>query len=178
MIRIAIDRGWHVRLSGAFELEMNADSAWRSLRDFRRFACQDMFHSSVRLETSEPRTGSSLILDHRLLGIGFVRAGRILHWREGRSYAFSDLSCRDPRKGFPHVYIYSLIPIDDSNCRFRLEVRGRWTARFLGRALTRSWLAWIMLKTTQSIRNALMSDELERRRANREGALPASPAHS
>ena len=163
MIRIAIDRSWHVRLVGEFDLTFDAASAWLSLRDFHRFACQDMFHRSVVLDTPRPVAGASLVLDHRLLGIGFARVGRILHWHEGRSYAFSDLSRRDPRKGFPHIYIHTLDPIDAARCRFRLEVRGLWTARFLGRTLTRGWLAWIMLKTTLSIRNAFLVDAVERR---------------
>lgn len=166
MIRIAIDRSWHVRLVGEFDLTFDAASAWLSLRDFHRFACQDMFHRSVVLNTPRPVAGASLVLDHRLLGIGFARVGRILHWHEGRSYAFSDLSRRDPRKGFPHIYIHTLDPIDAARCRFRLEVRGLWTARFLGRTLTRGWLAWIMLKTTLSIHNAFLVDAV------------ASPAHS
>jgi hypothetical protein len=162
VIRIAIDRNWHVRLVGEFELAFDAASAWLSLRDFHRFACQDMFHQSVRVDAPRPLAGASVVLDHRFAGIGFARVGRILHWREGRSYAFSDLSRRDPQRGFPHVYILSLDPIDAARCRFRLEVRGRWTARFLGRMLTRGWLAWIMLKTTLSIRNAFLKDALER----------------
>ena len=178
MIRIAIDRSWHVRLVGEFDLTFDAASAWLSLSDFHRFACQDMFHRRVVLDTSRPVAGASLVLDHRLLGIGFARVGRILHWREGQSYAFSDLSRRDPRKGFPHIYIHTLEPIDAARCRFRLEVRGLWTARFLGRTLTRGWLAWIMLKTTLSTRNAFLLDAVERRTTDREKCRDACPTRA
>ncbi len=58
MIRIAIDRSWHVRLIGEFDLTFDAASAWLSLRDFHRFACQDMFHRSVDLDTPRPVAGA------------------------------------------------------------------------------------------------------------------------
>jgi hypothetical protein len=87
-----------------------------------------------------------------------------LEWREGRSYAFSDLSWRGPRRGFPHVYRYALCDAAPGRCRLRVEVNGLWTARRLPRPLVRLWLLWIHAKTALSIRAALMRDELGRLR--------------
>ena len=163
MIRVGVDRHWRVRLCAELDLPIGADAAWRSIRDFRRFACLDIFHRRVDLDGPCPRAGQSFRLEHGLAGLSLTRVGRIVHWHEGRSYAFGDLSRRDPRKGFPHVYIYALTPLGSDRCRFRLEVRGRWTARFLGRPLVRLWLAVILLKTAASIHNELLRDALATR---------------
>ena len=163
MIRVEIDRRWRVRLTTEFELPLDAPSAWLSLRDFRRFACQDIFHRKLELESAQPHAGAAFALEHGLLGLRVVRVGRVLYWHEGSSYAFSDLSRRGPRKGFPHIYTYRLTPVDDARCRFRLEVRGLWTLRSLGRPLIRLWLGWILLKTTTSIRNAFLADAIAQR---------------
>ena len=164
-MRIEVDRRWHVRLAADLDLPIDAGSAWRSVSDFRRYACLDIFHRRLELNGPRPSAGTTFSLEHGLLGVCLTRVGRVLHWHEGRSYAFSDLSRRDSRKGFPHVYIYTVVPLAEGRCRFRLEVRGRWTARFLGRPLTRLWLGWILLKTSTSIHNALLGDALRRRAA-------------
>jgi hypothetical protein len=166
MIRVAVDRRWRVRLVVELDLPIDASTAWLSVSDFRRYACLDIFHRRLELN-GQPRAGATFTLEHGLLGLRLTRAGRVLHWHEGRSYAFSDLSRRDSRKGFPHVYIYTLTPLETGRCSFRLEVRGRWTARFLGRPLVRLWLGWILLKTATSIHNELLGDALRRSKENR-----------
>ena len=108
------------------------------------------------------------MLDHRFGFFRVSRVGRVLHWTEGRSYSFSDLSRRGPRAGFPHIYVYEIVPVSSDRCRFRLAVRGLWTACFIPPPLARLWLGGIMLKTRTSIRNALLWDHLrELRRARR-----------
>ena len=133
------------------------------MRDFRRFACIDIFHRAVRMDGREPRAGAEFVLEHGLAGFNVSRVGRILSWDDGRSYVFSDLSRRGPRAGFPHVYTYELIPGSVTSCRFRLGVRGLWTARLLPRFVVRSWLTWILLKIRSSAYNAFLQDGLRRR---------------
>lgn len=163
-MRVDVDRRWRVRLAADLDLPIDADAVWRSVSDFRRFACLDIFHRRLEADDLKPQAGTTFSLEHGLLGLSLTRVGRVLHWHEGRSYAFSDLSRRDARKGFPHVYIYTLTPLKSGRCRFRLEVRGLWTARFLGRPLVRLWLGWILLKTATSIHNELLRDALRRPR--------------
>ena len=163
-MRITVDKRGRVDLRAESELPMSAEAAWRWLRDFRRFACQDLFHRVVELEAAEPRAGAAFRLKHEFAGIHVWRVGRILFWNEGESYAFSDLSQRGPRAGFPHVYTHELLPVSANCCRLRLSVRGRWTATFIPRPLVRLWLAAIMLKTRASMRNALLLSELRERR--------------
>ena len=160
MLRITVDKRGRVDLRAESELPMSAENAWRWLRDFRRFACQDLFHRAVELDREEPQTGAAFRLKHQFAGIRIWRVGRILFWNEGRSYGFSDLSQRGPRVGFPHVYTHELLPIGDDRCCLRLSVRGLWTATFIPRPLVRLWLAAVMLKTRSSMRNALLLSEL------------------
>ena len=160
MLQITVDKRGRVDLRAESELPMSAEAAWRWLRDFRRFACQDLFHRVVELDMEEPQAGVAFRLKHQFAGIHVWRVGRILTWNEGCSYAFSDLSQRGPRAGFPHVYTHELQPIADDRCCLRLSVRGLWTATFVPRPLVRLWLAAVMLKTRASMRNALLLSEL------------------
>ncbi len=160
MLQITVDKRGRVDLRAESELPMSAEAAWRWLRDFRRFACQDFFHRAVELDMEEPQAGAAFRLKHQFAGIHVWRVGRILFWNEGRSYAFSDLSQRGPGAGFPHVYTHELQPIAADRCCLRLSVKGRWTATFIPRPLVRLWLAAVMLKTRTSMRNALLLSEL------------------
>jgi hypothetical protein len=156
MIRVGLDARWRVNLAATCELPMSIASAWNALRDFRRFACMDVFHRAVHLERPDPASGVGLRIEHGLLGLRVMRVGRILAWAEGRSYSFSDLSLRGPRAGFPHVYRFELQPAAEDACRLTISVRGLWTARLLPRPAVRAWLGWNLLKTRASIQNALL----------------------
>ena len=74
------------------------------MRDFSWFTTLDPFHVRVRVIAPSYKPGARLVIEHRFLGIGFKRVGRILKWTEGSGYCFSDLSTIDARTGFPHVY--------------------------------------------------------------------------
>ena len=155
MMRIGLDRRWGVDLHASFGLPIDAAAAWRHMCDFERFACLDFFHQAVHLSEPGPRVGTRLRIEHRFVCFAVERIGRILSWREGRSYAFSDLSHR-PGRGFPHVYVYEVQPEGDGRCRFNIMVRGKWTATWLPRPLVRLWLGWVMLKIKQSAHNELL----------------------
>ncbi len=160
-----LDARWRVTLAAEIELPMDSTTAWELMRDFRTFACLDVFHRRVELDGPSPGAGVGFLLHHGLAGIELARVGRILRWDEGRGYAFSDLSRRGPGHGFPHVYTYELLPLGPGRSRFVLGVRGRWTARRLPRVVVRLWLTWILLKTRISLRNAFLAGALSRRTA-------------
>ncbi len=155
MMRIELDRRWRVNLHAGFSLPTGAAAVWRHMCDFERFACLDLFHHAVHLDRPPPRVGTHLRIEHRFVCFAVERIGRILTWREGRSYAFSDLSHR-PGRGFPHVYVYEVHPEPGGGCRFKIMVRGKWTATWLPRPLVRLWLGWVMLKIKQSAHNELL----------------------
>ena len=155
MMRIELDRRWRVDLLAGFSLPIDAATVWRYMRDFQRFVCLDFFHQAVHLNGPVPRIGTHLRIEHRFVCFAVQRVGRILSWRDGCSYAFSDLS-RRPGRGFPHVYVYEVQPEGDGGCRFNIVVRGKWTATWLPRPLVRLWLGWVMLKIRQSAHNELL----------------------
>lgn len=103
-------------------------------------------------------------LSHRYMGLRFERVGRILSWREGIGYAFSDLTRRGPRAGFPHVFSFRLEPVDDGHCRLHVRVRGLWTARAIPRWLARLWLWWVFSHIPRSVEAELLMYRLWRKR--------------
>lgn len=114
-----------VTCRAAIPLGVSAGRAWGQVRDFGRYASHDYFHHDVRVSGGVPRAGVALRLSHRFAGFRVERVGRILRWREGVGFAFSDLSRRGPRAGFPHVFALTLEPAGDARCVVRLTVRGR-----------------------------------------------------
>lgn len=180
MIRIDLYPSWRVRLVRRVELPMTAAAAWHHLRDFGRFACMDLFHRRVEFLDGRGREGREFRLPHGLPGLEIIRHGRILQWREGRGYAFSDLSRHGPRRGFPHVYRYALFPRPGGRSIFHLEVTGLWTLRWLPRALVAAWLGLVLRKTARSIETALLCCEWRARRASQgdaaDGPTTASSA--
>jgi len=152
MMRITIDRRGRVDAVGWFDLPMPSAAVWVRMRDIEWFLTRDPLHVSVRVTpagSGESPKGSSLLLRHRILGIGPDRVGRVLTWNEGRGYAISDLSRRGVRTGFPHVCTYEVEALGELCCRVRLGAKGRWTTGWVPRFLVRLWLAWV-LKATEA----------------------------
>ena len=157
MIRVTIRRTGAVECFGRFELPTGVGAAWCQIRDFRRFAAIDFFHGSVRvLGGGGVRAGAAIEIPHRFGPFRVTRVGRILSWEEGRGYAFSDLSARRPRRGFPHAYRYELHPQGPDTCCVEITIRGRWTLRALPRPLVRLWLAWVFSHIVHSAENELL----------------------
>lgn len=124
--------------------------AWGEMRDLSRFLAIDPLHARVRVINGPERhagQGSRLVIEHRFLGIGPDRVGRVLRWREGSGFAISDLSKRGGDVGFPHVISYDLTPIGPDRCRLDISTRGRWTAIRVPRLLAWFWLWWIANET-------------------------------
>ncbi len=139
-------------------LDRPVDEVWSEMADFARFTCIDPFHDRVIVQAAEFRPGVDLILVHRIFGFRFLRFGRLLAWREGHGYAFSDLSGRYKRHGFPHVFFYSIDSVGDSalhRSRLTVCVRGKWTAPWASRRVGMWWLRYVCHEHARLLRKAL-----------------------
>ena len=165
-MNVRVGRRGAVDCRAAIDLPLSALSTWGQIRDFHRYARQDFFHAKIVVEGELPRQGARLTLSHRYLGLVVARVGRILIWREGIGYAFSDLSTRGPRAGFPHVLGYRIEPISESRCRLHIQVRGRWTATHVPRWAAHLWLVWVFGHVVRTVRNRLLLYQLWRRDQN------------
>lgn len=146
-----------VALRFHIDLPRPAAEVWPHVADLRRFACHDLFHRRLIVLAPTLRPGAALAIEHAALGVRRMRFGRLLWWREGRGYAFSDLSARGPRHGFPHIFVVELDDRGERECRLRLSVRGRWTARLVPRPLARLWLRAVMAAHARILRTNLRS---------------------
>ncbi|MBI4606642.1 MAG: SRPBCC family protein [Planctomycetes bacterium] len=133
----------HVKLRIELDVAVSASALWRRAGDFAAFARIDPFHRAVTVLGGGPRQGAPITLEHRVLGHSFLRHGRILRWDRGKGYAFSDLSARGKRRGFPHVFKVALEPRGERASRLVVEVRGKWTAPWTPRWLVRAWLSFV-----------------------------------
>ncbi|MDB5327872.1 MAG: hypothetical protein JWM57_3441 [Phycisphaerales bacterium] len=136
-------------------LPLTARQAWGQLRDFHRYAAHDHFHAGFLIEGGVPQAGARLTIEHRYGPFRTRRVGRILRWREGEGFAFSDLSIGDARRAFPHVLRMSVGPTSEATCALTIAVTGRWTAP-TPRWIARLWLAWVFLQIVQKTRNGLL----------------------
>lgn len=144
-LSITVDRRHRVHMRIPIELPISAGHLWRHLQDFESFICTDVFHKRV-IANGPFRQGAPLQIEHRFLGFSTKRRGRVLFWQEGRGYAFSDLSNRDPQSEFPHVWKFQILAGEGEHSLLIVEVLGRWTLRALPRPLLLGWLWWIALK--------------------------------
>jgi hypothetical protein len=142
--RVGKDR---VSLRMALEVPRRRCDAWADVSDFSRFVCIDPFHHRVVVFGGVLRPGAELGLEHRAFGFRLMRFGRLLKWRDGYGYVFSDMSSRGPRHGFPHVFFVDLRAFDHEDTArslLTIDVRGKWTARWVPRFL-RTWWLWCVL---------------------------------
>jgi hypothetical protein len=137
------------------DLPMSTVTVWGQLRDLRSSATHDPFHKTISIDGNRPRPGAHLQIEHQYLLFKTTRVGRILIWREGCEFAFSDLCRSDPTRAFPHVIRYRLEPINDRQSRLHLIVTGRWTLggpRWIGRI----WLSWVFWRVVTTTTNQLL----------------------
>lgn len=128
-------------------LDRRAEEVWTEMADFTRFTCIDPFHDQVIVQASELRPGVDLVLVHHIFGVRFLRFGRLLTWKEGNGYAFSDLAGNNKLHGFPHVFFYSVESVDDSALHYSkltVCVRGKWTSSWASRRVGMWWLRYVM----------------------------------
>lgn len=148
------------RVSLRMELDVpgSLEQVWAVVSDLPRFGCIDPFHSRITVLGPELRPGVDLALEHRAFGRTFLRFGRLLYWHEGLGYAFSDLSARGPKHGFPHVFFVAIQPAavgGDNRTRLVIEVRGKWTARWVPRLVRGWWLKYVFAEHARLLRAAL-----------------------
>ena len=131
---------------------------WFSVADLPNFLTIDPFHEKVTLMRTEPQAGVDLVLSHNAFGLRFQRFGRILRWEEGRGYAFSDLPRNKFGIGFPHVFFVKIEAADDRGSalsRLTIEVRGKWTSRWIPATVARWWLYCVCREHARLLRKAL-----------------------
>jgi hypothetical protein len=131
--------GRSVEVLISLAVRRSPEQLWQQISDLPRFLTIDPFHDAVTLMRDQPSKGVDLMLSHNAFGRRFLRFGRIIAWREGVGYTFSDLSARGPRVGFPHVFIVAIEP-EDGKSRLTIRVRGRWTSRLVPVWLGRLWI--------------------------------------
>lgn len=172
-MRIEINQAGRVRATCDVALPLSAAAVWGQMRDFPRFCKMDPLHRRVVMSDRDaeyPPRGAHLVIGHRFLGIGPDRVGRVLTWREGIGFAFSDLSRRGPHVGFPHICSYEVRPHNAQRCILTIGARGRWTSPWVPRWCARWWIAWVLRETAHVIhremRNLLRWQRAQVRRAD------------
>ncbi len=136
----------------------SADQVWTRIADLPRFLTIDTFHEQVTLMRPAPAAGVDVVLSHNAFGRRFDRFGRILQWRPGRGYAFSDLSPRGPRYSFPHAFFIELEPVDGAErplTRLTITVRGRWSSHWIPVTLGWWWVHAVACDHARLLRKAL-----------------------
>jgi hypothetical protein len=162
-MRITLSHGGLVDIGAALEAPMSAASLWNRVGQFTYFTTLDPFHASVEIVDAAAGAGATLRITHRFGLFEVRRTGRILRWREGEGYSFSDLSQRGRRVGFPHIFTYRIEPLSPDSSRLRVRCIGRWTARFLPRWMIRAWIWWIMQRLLNAIRDELLASAIASR---------------
>ena len=163
MIRIAPGR--RVTCTATINLPLSPGAAWGQLRHLPTSATHDPFHARVTVGS-----GGRLVIEHRYLVFRTLRVGRVLWWREGVGFAFSDLCRRDPQAAFPHVLSYRLEPVGPAACRLHVRVGGRWTLpgpRWIGQL----WLRWVFGHVVRTARNELLTYAVAIDRRSRAGPI-------
>ncbi|CAN5566846.1 hypothetical protein BH10PLA1_BH10PLA1_15680 [soil metagenome] len=158
---VRINKTGRVNCVTAIALPITARQAWGQLRDFHRYASHDPFHAGLEIDGRTPRAGASLHILHRYGPFRVQRIGKILRWIEGRQFAYSDLSLRGPRRGFPHVLKMTVVE-QPVGCVLTIQVTGKWTAP-TPRWITSLWLRWVMREITQRTQNRLLEFHLATR---------------
>ena len=146
--------GRQVEVVISLTVAQSPEQLWEQVRDLPRFLTIDPFHDQVTLMRDEPAKGVDLVLSHNALGRRFFRFGKIIGWREGVGYTFSDLSPRGPRVGFPHVFMVKIEPIEQHS-RLTICIRGRWTSRVAPVWLGRLWIRLVCREHARLLRKGL-----------------------
>jgi hypothetical protein len=139
-------RGRQVHMVITLTVAREARELWNLASDLPRFLTIDPFHDRVTLMRSGPAVGVDLVLSHNAFGRRFFRFGRIVAWREGLGYTFSDLSGRGPRTGFPHVFTVRIAPGNSAAVsELTIRIHGRWTSRVVPVWMGRWWI-WLVCR--------------------------------
>jgi hypothetical protein len=146
--------GRKVEVAISLTVNQTPEQLWKQISDLPRFLTIDPFHDQVTLMRDQPAKGVDLVLSHNAFGRRFLRFGRIIAWQEGVGYAFSDLSARGPRVGFPHVFMVAIEPVGEQS-KLTIRVRGRWTSRLVPVWLGRQWIGLVCREHARLLRKGL-----------------------
>jgi hypothetical protein len=137
-------------------------AVWAVVKDLPRFACVDPFHQRVIVLGPDLKPGTQLVLEHCAFGIWFRRFGRLLSWKEGDGYAFSDISARGSGRGFPHAFFVSVAaagPGQLEQTRLTVRVRGKWTAHLIPLWIGQWWLRYVCSEHARLLRAAFQESD-------------------
>jgi len=151
-------RGRTVKARIELDVPYDRKKLWSTVANLSEFLTIDTFHEQVTMMRPEVRAGVDFVLSHNAFGVRFRRFGRILRWEEGRGYSFSDLPNGKLGVGFPHVFFIRVEEIGDRMppaSRLTIEVRGKWTSRWIPAALGRWWLYCVCREHARLLRKAL-----------------------
>jgi len=147
-------RGRQIDIAISLDVPRSQEELWKQISDLPHFLTIDPFHDQVTLMRDMPAVGVDLVLSHNAFGWRFLRFGRIIAWREGSGYTFSDLSPRGSKQGFPHVFMIDLQPVATASenrtttrllTRLSIRVRGRWTSSISPGWVGRLWV-WLVCR--------------------------------
>ena len=157
-----IDRsgaGRRIDMEIVLDVPCPVEELWALVSDFGRFVAIDPFHCRAIVLGPELRPGVALALDHNAFGVRFLRFGRLLRWREGIGYAFSDLSAQGGARGFfPHVFDFTVCPSSSEGAgasRLSVRVRGKWTTRWVPKRLGHWWFRYVCREHARLLRSFL-----------------------
>ena len=142
----------------AIQISRPSEELWPAIADLPNFLVIDPFHDRVTLQRLPAAKGVDLVLSHNAFGRRFLRFGRIIAWKEGSGYTFSDLSGRNPRTGFPHVFRVAVRGevIDGKPASIlTIRVRGRWTLKLVPASVGRLWVMWVCREHARLLAKAL-----------------------
>ena len=155
---ISLHSNGQVRMRTDICLPVSIEQAWHTVSQVESFACIDFFHRQIRSLERLGEPPGRILIDHRFLGVQITRQGKIYGWREGSGYRFTDLSCRDRLRRFPHVYMFTLRREGVDRCSLRIEINGRWTTGWVPRHLVIFWLKLIFTKIATSAEQVILMD--------------------
>jgi hypothetical protein len=143
----------------SLDFACSADELWTVVSDLPRFLTIDPFHDRVTLQQLPAAKGVDVVLSHNAFGLRFLRFGKILHWHEGLSFTLSDLSGRNKRSGFPHVFVVRIEQAHpaaaEPTTTLTIRVLGRWSSRLIPVAVGRLWVSWVCHEHARLLAKAL-----------------------
>ena len=153
-----LDRSGHgsgIDLVVEIDTARPSEEVWAMLADLPRFVTIDPMHDRVIVQGTELKPGVELTIEHMVFGLTFLRFGKLLTWRDGRGYSFSDLSPKGALGIFPHVFDFAVEPVEAGGSRLTVSIRGKWTSRWLPRRLALFWIGYVSREHARMLRAAL-----------------------
>ena len=154
-------RGSGVNVLIEIEVARPIEELWTMLADFPRFVTIDPLHTRIVVQATELKPGVELTIEHVVFGLTFLRHGKLLTWRDGRGYSFSDLSVKGALGIFPHVFDFAIEPIDGAGSRLTVSVRGKWTTRWFPRWLGLRWIGYVSREHARMLREPCLETKQE-----------------